>query len=56
MRQVVFKWKEYTAKELGLRWQRDFFDHRLRDDENRTEKAHYIRMNPVRAHLCRTPE
>ena len=56
MRQVVFKWKEYVAKKLGLRWQRDFFDHRLRDDENYIEKAHYVRMNPVRKGLCNTIE
>ncbi|MFZ4395076.1 MAG: transposase [Kiritimatiellia bacterium] len=52
MRQIIFKWKEYIAKTLELRWQRDFFDHRLRDDENFIEKAHYVRMNPVRKGLC----
>lgn len=52
MRDVVAKWKEYTANHLDLRWQRDFFDHRLRDDENYIEKANYIRMNPVRKQLC----
>lgn len=33
------------------RWQRDFFDHRLRSIESAAEKAQYIRMNPVRAGL-----
>ena len=56
MRQVVFKWKEFVAKHLGLRWQRDFFDHRLRNDENYIEKAHYLRMNPVRKGLCHAIE
>jgi len=28
----------------------------LRSNENRIEKAHYIRMNPVRKGLCQTPE
>jgi len=32
---VMRKWKEWTAKELGIIWQRDFFEHRLRHDESR---------------------
>jgi REP element-mobilizing transposase RayT len=51
MKSVISKWKEYTAKHVGIRWQRDFFDHRLRSDESFDEKAHYIRMNPVRKNL-----
>lgn len=51
MKSVVSKWKEIVAKKTTVVWQRDFFDHRLRDDENFMQKAHYIRMNPVRAHL-----
>ena len=51
MRDVVRQWKEYVAKQTGIRWQRDFFDHRLRSDECRDEKAAYIRANPVRAGL-----
>jgi hypothetical protein len=52
MRTVVTQWKSYTAKTLaadGVRWQRDFFDHRLRCDESLDAKASYIRANPVRA-------
>jgi REP element-mobilizing transposase RayT len=48
---VVSKWKEWTAKELGIQWQDDFFEHRLRRDESRREKADYILANPVRAKL-----
>ena len=48
---LVTKWKRFTAKETGICWQRDFFDHRLRDDESFDEKAAYIRNNPVRAGL-----
>ncbi|MSU23733.1 MAG: hypothetical protein EXS32_07915 [Opitutus sp.] len=51
MRKIISNWKEIAAKKTGLRWQRDFFDHRLRNDENYLEKANYIRMNPVRAGL-----
>ena len=48
---VVSKWKEWTAKSLGVRWQRDFFEHRLRRDESFREKADYVLANPVRAGL-----
>lgn len=48
MRRVVANWKEMTAKKTGIAWQRDFFDHRLRNVHSYAEKAHYIRMNPVR--------
>ena len=53
---VVRKWKEWTAKELGIGWQRDFFEHRLRRDESRREKADYILQNPVRGKLAASPE
>ena len=42
LKSVVSKWKEWTAKELSLVWQRDFFEHRLRHDESRREKTDYI--------------
>ena len=48
---IMSKWKEWTAKTLGIRWQRDFFEHRLRNDENFREKADYVLANPVRAGL-----
>ena len=54
MRKIVFDWKQSVARRTGVAWQRDFFDHRLRDDENRIAKAHYIRMNPVRKGLVET--
>jgi putative transposase len=53
---IVLKWKEWTAKELGIVWQRDFFEHRLRHDESRREKADYILQNPVRKQLVASPE
>src|ERR1700722_17457929 len=36
---VVTKWKEWTAKKIGIQWQRDFFEHRLRNNESRSEKS-----------------
>lgn len=56
MQKSIHEIKKYTARNHGMQWQRDFFDHRLRHDESYIEKAHYIRMNPVRAGLCAIPE
>ena len=50
------KWKEWTAKDLGIQWQDDFFEHRLRREESRREKADYILANPVRAKLVSRSE
>jgi putative transposase len=56
MKTVVTEWKKYAAHEFGISWQRDFFDHRLRNDESLRDKEDYIRMNPVRAGLVNRPE
>ncbi len=48
--------KEIIAKQTGISWQRDYFDHRLRSDESHEEKSHYIRQNPVRKGLVTNPE
>jgi len=37
-------------------WQRGFFDRLLRHGESYNQKWEYVRMNPVRATLCETPE
>ena len=55
MNRTIAKWKEFTAKRTSIRWQRDFFDHRLRDDENFGLKANYMRQNPFRAGLVKKP-
>lgn len=44
---------------LGIQkphWQEGFFDHLLRSSESYSEKGEYVRINPVRANLCATPE
>jgi len=51
MRKVVANLKAWLARKHGIRWQRDFFDHRLRSWESAAEKGEYIRRNPVRAGL-----
>jgi putative transposase len=56
VKRVMSKWKEWTAKELGLQWQRDFFEHRLRHEESRRAKSDYILQNPVRRQLVSRPE
>ena len=37
-------------------WQEGFFDHVLRSYESYAQKWKYVRLNPVRAKLCDTPE
>jgi len=56
IRLIVAKWKEWTDKTIGIRWQEDFFEHRLRHDESRQQKANYILENPVRKGLVERPE
>ncbi len=53
VQQIVTSWKRWTARELGIQWQRDFFEHRLRREESRREKADYILANPVRKGLAK---
>lgn len=48
---IIANWKENIAKRTGVRWQRDFFDHRLRSHESHEGKATDIRKNPVRKGL-----
>ena len=56
MAKVVAGWKRFHARQHGVDWQENFFDHRLRNDDEYIEKAAYLRMNPVRAGLCASPE
>ena len=48
---VVRNWKSWLAKAHGIRWQKNFFDHRLRNVQEVGEKAEYVWLNPVRAGL-----
>ena len=56
MRQIIADWKRFLATKLKIEWQRDFFDHRLRDHHELDEKTSYILMNPVRKGLCERAE
>jgi REP-associated tyrosine transposase len=53
---TVKNWKKFVAGKHGVDWQRDFFDHRLRDHHELDEKASYILMNPVRKGFCERVE
>lgn len=55
MKKVIREWKRWTALTLHIQWQRDFFDHRIRNDQEYDEKAFYIRHNPVRKKLAAAP-
>jgi putative transposase len=51
---VMARFKTETRHELladDLKWQRDFFEHRLRPDELMEDYARYIFLNPYRAGL-----
>jgi REP element-mobilizing transposase RayT len=56
MNTSIAQWKRYAAREAKIQWQSGYFEHRLRNDANGVEKAHYIRMNPVRAGLVEIPQ
>jgi REP-associated tyrosine transposase len=53
--------KQTLAKHIALTatspiWQRGFFDHVLRSDEGYAQKWNYVRENPVRAGLVKSPD
>jgi REP element-mobilizing transposase RayT len=49
---IVANWKKLVARRWKVEWQRDFFDHRLRNDREYSKKFAYVRNNPVRAGLA----
>ena len=52
---VISEWKHYLARTVGLSFQRDFFDTRIRDRAHFAEKWEYICRNPVTRGLTATP-
>ena len=56
MSRVIGEWKRFHAKQNGIRWQENFFDHRLRNDAEANLKYDYIRQNPVVKNLCVQPD
>ncbi len=56
MQRTISDWKRFTARNAGMHWQRDFFDHRIRNEASLAEKWNYIVQNPVRASLVTSAE
>ena len=62
--QVLQGWKGYTAREsnqmlnrVGMPfWQKESFDHLIRNDDDLHRCCEYTLMNPVNARLCARPE
>lgn len=48
---TVKDWKHWNATQLKINWQTNFFEHRLRNEDQYIEKGEYILENPVRAGL-----
>lgn len=56
--------KRHTARQANLIldktghsfWQRESYDHWIRDDAEKSRIRRYVRMNPVKAGLCQNPE
>jgi REP element-mobilizing transposase RayT len=56
--------KRHTARQANLIlrrtgeifWQRESYDHWIRNDDEKARIRRYIRMNPVNARLCQSPE
>jgi putative transposase len=53
---IIGDWKRWITKQHGVEWQENFFEHRLRNDENAQTKWQYLRENPVRAGLVDSAE
>ncbi|MCE0484811.1 MAG: hypothetical protein LV479_11315 [Methylacidiphilales bacterium] len=53
---IIGEWKKWIVKQHGISWQENFFDHRIRNEDNDRWKADYILQNPVRAGLVQKPE
>jgi len=51
MEKLIRDWKRWVARTHDVKWQKRFFDHRLRGEKSVREKADYILVNPVRAGL-----
>lgn len=52
MSETIRSWKRYHTRHNGVIWQENYFDHRLRDAREFSEKYAYIERNPVAKGLC----
>lgn len=62
--EILKTWKQFTSRRakplVGLGeevfWQRESYDHWIRNDEEKGRIRRYVRNNPVTAGLCAAPE
>ena len=52
LKTAITNWKKLAARRWKIQWQRDFFDHRLRNDREHAEKWAYVSNNPIKAGLA----
>ena len=60
---ILHSWKSFTSKaankllnRTGEFWQKESFDHWIRDDAEHARLAAYVENNPVKAGFCKCPE
>ena len=53
---VIGEWKRWLTTSQKISWQENFFDHRIRNEDNDKWKSNYILQNPVRAGLVEKAE
>ena len=61
---ILHSWKSFTATQANRLlqregqpfWQKESYDHWIRDDDERVRLAAYVEDNPVKAGLCARPE
>ena len=60
---ILHSWKSFTSKaanqilrRTGEFWQKESFDHWIRDDAERARMVAYVENNPVKARLSTAPE
>ncbi|AMY08077.1 Transposase [Luteitalea pratensis] len=56
IQRTIVDLKRFVACRSQVRWQQDFFEHRLRIGEHFEAKRAYLRQNPVRAGLVANPQ
>ena len=56
MAAVIRDWKRGTARFYDVRWQENFFDHRIRSSHEKEATWIYIHGNPAAKDLCREDE
>jgi putative transposase len=53
---VIGDWKRWLTRRCAIKWQENFFEHRLRNAESINSTALYMMNNPVRAGLVDRPQ